>query len=584
MLIEKLRKLLDSREISVRELTGAYLDRIDKYKGGIRAYLYVDRAGALAAADRAQSRIDAGGQTALTGIPIALSDNIITKDMPTTCASRMLDGFRPPFDATVVNKLREQDAVLLGKLNVDEFGMGTSTQTSYYGRTCNPYDYSRVPGGASGGAAAAVAAGLCAAALGVDSGGGVNLPAAYCGVSGLRPTYGSVSRHGCASYASCYDQAGPVATGSVDAALLLAAISGRCPMDTMTAGFKDMAGGNSAGGSSTANAGITAFTAGGNSASGSSGSSAADSSIASIFGSAGSSGIFGSTGAIGAIKGLKVGFIGELFGAGCDIRILEAVRGALKWFEEAGADISEAGIPTLPYGAAAHYIIACAEVSGNFGRYDGIRYGLRADTAGDYFDIIAKSRGEGFGREVKRQILFGTNALTSGYYDKHYKRAVSVAEAVREQFSAAMQKYDVLIAPSSACVAPAAASEAQPTTANVAPSAAGNAPASASVAPAAANQTGCGYFGEACDNSADMYSVGPALAGLPALTTTCGYLSELSGPGSGSGPQKESRPLPVGFTIIGRRFEDMKLLAVADAYERRFTDRMPAIDDGWKGY
>ena len=509
-MIKKLRALLDNREISASELTQAYIDRIDKYDGGgvggLNAYIYVDREGAAKAAAAAQARIDAGEQGLLTGIPFAVNDNICTKDMPTTCASRILDGFYPPYDATVVERLRAAGAILLGKLNMDEFAMGTAALDSYYGRVKNPYDPSRVSGGASGGAAAAVAAGLCTVAVGAGGAGAIGFPAALCGVMGFRPTYGLVSRHGCVAYTSLYDQAGPLAICADDCALLLDAVSGYCPYDMATFGAvmddRSLAGAVTGAG---ARVGAGAGTA---------------------------------TQGFSDLRGVKLGLIRELFSGEADPQVCETVYEAVKWFERAGAEIVEVSIPMLPYGAAAYCAIACAEASANLARFDGVRYGRRASGADDYYDIVSASRGEGFGREVKRQILFGVCVLSQEYYDKYYRKAVSVADSIRDRYNEVLLGVDTLISPA-----------AQEPAYN-----AGN-PESTSW------------------NNVDICAIGPALAGLPSVSTPCGYISL---PNSGRAP--------VGLAITGRRFDDKFTLGLAGAYEREFSRRAPPVAEGWKGY
>ena len=534
MLLDKLRNLLDKREISVRELADLYINRIDKYNGDLNAFLYVNKDKIGAAAAVAQARIDAGRQAPLTGIPVALSDNICAKDMPMTCASRILDGYRPPYDAAAVEKLRRQDALLLGKLNIGEFGMGASTDSSYYGPSKNPFDLNYAPAGAAGGAGAAVAAGLCAAAVGADAGGAVGRSASSCGVSGFRPSFGNVSRHGLAAYASCFDQAGVVAAGADDCAVILDAISGRCPKDPLTSVYERGADAAFAAGN---NAGIRP--------------SGAD------------------------LKGVRIGLIRELFGGKAGAQISDAVYEAAKRFERAGAVVTEVSIPMLEYGAAAFMIIACAEASANLARIDGIRYGRRSDCAGDYYEIVAKSRGEGFGPEVRRQIMFGTYALSKDNYEKYYKKAVSIVGVIKAQYFAALQNVDLLISPAAFSAVPLQALTAVSPQALIAVSA--NAP-----------HVDADYLSSA-ESVADKWSVGPSLAGLPSVSAACGYLPsdgtvQSAGLTNGipagftngipAGPlngipagltNKFSAGLPIGLTITGRRFEDYKLLDIAGA-------------------
>ena len=508
MIIKKLRDLLDRREASAPELANAYIDMIDARDGALHAYLHVNRDGVAKASAGAQARIDAGEQTLFTGIPLALDDNLCTEDMPATCGSRMLDGFRPLYDASAVAKLRAQDAVFLGKLNTDEFSMGAATMNSYYGRTANPYERSYVSGVASGGAASAVAAGLCAAAIGVDAGGSVCLPAAFCGVTGLRPTFGYVSRSGVAAYASCFDQAGPVATDADDCAALLAAVSGYCPKDMTTAPLK----------------GVESQTD--------------TARYASNF----------------DVKGLKIGLIRELLDGAADARVARAVRKAAEWFERAGAVVTETSIPALRDGVTAFYLIACAEASANLARIDGVRYGRRAEGAGNYFDIISKSRGEGLGLEAKRQILFGTGLLSKAFYDKYYRRAVLAANIIRAQYASALQSADMLLSP--AVLTP----------------------------PYKADQASSPFY------LPDICQVGPSLAGLPAAVTPCGYIDPVDPhkDGSGAAPRLQNgapaAALPIAFMLTGKRFGDFSVLGAVRAYEMDFDRRQPAVCDGRKGW
>jgi aspartyl-tRNA(Asn)/glutamyl-tRNA(Gln) amidotransferase subunit A len=420
-------------------------------------------------AEAAQTRIDAGNSAPLTGIPIGLKDNLCTTDMPTTCASKMLEGYRPPYDAAVVSRLREQGAVLIAKLNMDEFAMGSGTLTSAYKICKNPCDPTRVPGGSSGGSAAAVAAAFCAGALGSDTGGSIRQPSAFCGVTGLRPTYGMVPRYGAVAFASSLDQVGPIATTAEDCGIILNAIAGHEPRD-MT--------------------------------------SAAD---------------FSERAAVGDVKGLKVGIIDELMGAEIDGDTKTAVNAAAKWFAGHGAVVETVSLPMLKYGVPAYYLISSAEASANLSRFDGVRYGHRTASYADFGELVEKSRAEGFGREVKRRILLGAYALCSGYYDAYYKKAVHLASLVRKEYRGAFESFDLLISP----VSPAAAFP----IANVP------------------------------DDPAQMYiadicTVSAPLAGLPSLSTPCGYTRD---------------GLPIGLMITGDRFADRFILSVASAFEREFT-------------
>ncbi|MDR1062274.1 MAG: Asp-tRNA(Asn)/Glu-tRNA(Gln) amidotransferase subunit GatA [Clostridiales bacterium] len=492
MLIKKLREMLDARQISAWELAQAYLARIEKRDPELGAYLHVSADVAKAMAGEAQRRIDAGGQGALTGIPVGLKDILCTSDMPTTCASRMLEGYRPPYDATVVGRLRAQGAVFLGKLNMDEFAMGSTTRNSAYKPAKNPFDPNRVPGGSSGGSAAAVAASLCAAALGSDTGGSIRQPASFCGVTGHRPTYGLVSRYGCVAFASSLDQVGPLAASASDCAAVLDAICGPDPHDQTTS------------------ARGRAAPAGGRPGTGQ-------------WPGAGMGARMGES-----LKGKRLGIIAELMGAEVEPDVLRCVEEAAKWYESAGATVKRVSLPMLRHAVPAYYLISSAEASANLSRFDGVRYGRRAGGAASYGELIAKSRAEGFGREVKRRILLGTYALCSGYYDAYYKRAVHLAGIVRAQYDGAFADCDALLSP----VSPTAAFEA----------------------------------GKVPDDPAQVYvadicTVSASLAGLPSISTPCGYTAG---------------GMPVGLMITGRRWDDPLVLALADAFERDFERRDPA--------
>jgi len=473
--IPALRRALDTGELTAVELTEQYLDAIARLDDKLGACLYVNGEGALAMARAAQKRIDAGEAAPLTGIPIGLKDNLCTRDMPTTCASKMLAGYVPPYDATVVERLRAQNAVLIAKLNLDEFAMGSSNMNSAYHVARNPYDLSRVPGGSSGGSAAAVAAGLCAGALGSDTGGSIRQPAAFCGVTGLRPTYGRVPRTGCVAFASSLDQVGPIARSAEDCGLLLDAIAGHDPRDMTSA--REHPGKEK----------------------------------------------------ISSLQGLKIGLIEELMGDEIEGETKAAVNAAAAWFEHEGAVVETVRLPMLQYGVPAYYLISSAEASANLSRFDGVRYGHRAKQYADYTELVEKSRAEGFGREVKRRILLGTYALCSGFYDAYYKKAVHLAALVKEEYRQAFGQFDLLLSPVSP--APAFSFEAAPSD-----------PAQMYVA--------------------DLCTASAALAGLPALSTPCGYTRG---------------GLPVGLMLTGNYFDDDFLLSVAGLFERASTRVEPEV-------
>uniref|UniRef100_A0A7V4G6E0 Glutamyl-tRNA(Gln) amidotransferase subunit A n=1 Tax=Desulfobacca acetoxidans TaxID=60893 RepID=A0A7V4G6E0_9BACT len=393
--ISALAPLLARREVSPVEAARAYLDAIAARDPEIHAYLTVDVEGALAQAQAAEARLARGEGGPLTGIPLALKDVLATKGLRTTCASRILENFVPPFDATVCSRLRQAGAVFLGKVNMDEFAMGSSTENSAFGITRNPWHRDCIPGGSSGGSAAAVAAHLCAGSLGSDTGGSIRQPASHCGVVGLKPTYGRVSRYGLVAYASSLDQIGPVAKEVRDAALLLQAIAGHDPRD----------------------------------------STSIPAPVPDYLENLGRE-----------IKGLKIGVPREYFGAGLDPEVETAVRAALRTLEGLGADLMEVSLPHTPYAVAAYYIIAMAEASSNLARYDGVKYGFRAP-GGNLLEMYAATRTQGFGQEVRRRIMLGTYTLSAGYYEAYYRKASQVRTLIRRDFDAAFASCALLATP-----------------------------------------------------------------------------------------------------------------------------------------
>ncbi len=396
--IHALHEKLRAGEVTSRQMTEAVLRRIEAVEPTLRAYIRVLKDDALAQADAIDDLLKKGDiePTYLTGIPLAVKDIICTKGVTTTCGSKILENFVPQYDATVMAKLNAHHPVLLGKTNLDEFAMGSSTENSAYGATRNPYDTGRVPGGSSGGSAAAVAAGEAIAALGTDTGGSIRQPAAFCNITGLKPTYGRVSRYGVVAYASSLDQVGPLAKDVFDAAILLEAISGHDPKDSTSAKLP-------------APKYTQALT--------------------------------------GDVHGLKIGMPQEYFAAGLDPDIDRAVRNAIATLEKLGARVQEVSLPNTRYGVATYYIIAPSEASSNLARYDGVKYGYRAKEYADLSDMYAKSRAEGFGEEVIRRIMLGTYALSSGYYDAYYLKAQKVRTLLRQDFEAAFKQVDVIAAP-----------------------------------------------------------------------------------------------------------------------------------------
>ncbi len=466
--IEQARAHLRSRQISSRELTHACLDRIAAVEPRLKAFITVCEREAIEQAEAADQRLAAGDAPDLCGIPIGIKDIYATRGVRTTCASKILGNFVPPFDATVIAKLRAEGAVFVGKTNMDEFAMGSSTENSAFGPTCNPYDLARVPGGSSGGSAAAVAANECLAALGTDTGGSIREPASFCGVVGIKPTYSRVSRYGVIAYASSLDQVGPFAKSVRDAAIMLRSLAGVDPND------------------STCSARLVpdyekALT--------------------------------------GEVKGLRIGVPREYFVEGMDPQVEDAVRRALKHYESIGARTVEISLPHAPYAIAAYYLVATAEASANLARYDGMRYGLRVP-ADNHIEMYERSRAQGFGTEVKRRIMLGTFALSAGYYDAYYLKALKVRTLIRRDFERAFETCDVIVAP---------------------------------VAPTTAFRIGEKTEDPLTMYLSDIFTISLNLAGLPGMALPCGY--------DGNG-------MPIGMQIIGPAFSEETIFRAGDAYER----------------
>ncbi len=459
--IAETRALIDKGEVSPGEVLASVLGRIDAVEDRVRAYVTVtrERAGEMARESR-------GGP--LSGIPIAVKDNMCTKGTPTTCSSKILENFVPPYESTVTSRLLEAGYVLPGKTNLDEFAMGSSTENSGFFPTSNPWDLERIPGGSSGGSAAAVAADECIAALGSDTGGSIRQPAALCGVVGLKPTYGRVSRYGLIAFASSFDQIGPITKTVKDAAALMNVIAGHDPLDSTSAPVE-----------------VPDFTAA----------------------------------LSGDIKGMKIGVPKEYFIEGMDPEVESTVREAIKALEGLGAKVLDVTLPHTDYSVAAYYILATSEASSNLARYDGVKYGLRA-RAKELLQMYTETRAGGFGAEVKRRIMLGTFALSSGYYDAYYLNAQKVRTLIKQDFDEAFKKVDVI---------------ATPTT------------------PEAAFKKGEKTGDPLKMYLSDIFTNSVNLAGVPAISIPCGF--------TGGG-------LPVGLQIIGRHFDEENVLKVADAYER----------------
>ena len=394
------RGLLETGEVTATELTQAYLDRIAAVDGDVQAYLLVDGEGALtaAAAVDAKPRAERGPWE---GVPIGLKDIFAVKGMETTCGSRILKGYIPPYDATIITKLRDAGLIFLGKLNMDEFAMGSSTENSAYQTTRNPWDLDRVPGGSSGGSAACVAASEAPWALGTDTGGSIRQPASFCGVTGIKPTYGAVSRYGLVAFASSLDQIGPLARDTKDAAALLDIIAGRDPRDSTSIGLSEPVG----------------------------------------------------IPTRGDLEGLRFGVIGELVGEACEPGVRDVFDSAVDTIGNLGGVCEEVSLPSVERGIAAYYLIAPSEASSNLARFDGVRYGHRSTHAEDLYEMYVHTRSEGFGAEVKRRIMIGTYALSAGYYDAYYAQAQRTRTLIINDFAAAFTQFDFLLSPTAPLVA-----------------------------------------------------------------------------------------------------------------------------------
>ena len=400
----ELHDKLVKKEISSVELTENVYSRIDEVEDKVQAYVTLDKENALAQAAKVDAKIAAGEEIApLAGIPGAIKDNICTKGLLTTCSSKMLANVVPIYDAHVISKLRADDAIFTGKTNMDEFAMGGSTQTSAFAKTRNPFDLSRVPGGSSGGSAAVVSAGLAPAALGSDTGGSIRQPASFCGVTGLKPTYGRVSRYGLVAFASSLDQIGPVAKDVTDCATILEIIASHDEKDSTSVKRDDLD-----------------FT----------------------------------SALVDDVKGMKIGIPKDYLGEGLDSEVKDAILNAAKVLEEKGAIVEEFDLSLVEYAIPAYYVIACAEASSNLARFDGVKYGYRTEEYDGLHNMYKKSRSEGFGAEVKRRIMLGSFVLSSGYYDAYYLKALRTKALIKKAFDEAFAKYDVILGPAAPTTAP----------------------------------------------------------------------------------------------------------------------------------
>lgn len=467
--ISELHQLLYSKELSVTDIVDATFDRIHQVDDKVRAFLTLNEEYSRIKAKQLDEKLVSGADRGLLfGMPIGIKDNIVTKGIRTTCASRILENFEPIYDATVVERLTEADTITIGKLNMDEFAMGSSNENSGFHPTHNPWDLSCVPGGSSGASAAAVSAGEVLFSLGSDTGGSIRQPAAFCGVVGLKPTYGLVSRYGLVAFASSLDQIGPITTSVEDNAYLLQAIAGNDPMD-----------------STSAKVDIPDY-------------------LASL---------------TGEVKGLKIGVPKEYLGAGVELGVKERVMEALKVLEGLGATWEEVSLPHSRYALATYYLLSSSEASANLSRFDGVRYGLRSDNSNNLIDMYKQSRSEGFGEEVKRRIMLGTFALSSGYYDAYYKKAQKVRTLIKEDFTKIFEKYDVIIGPTT---------------------------------PSASFKCGAMTKDPLTMYMNDILTIPVNLAGVPAISVPCGF----------------SEGLPIGLQIIGKHFDESTIYKVAHAFEQ----------------
>jgi len=466
--LAELSQALQSKTLSSVELTQHYLKRIETFDGKLNSYITVSPDLALTQAKAADERIAAGTATALTGIPLAHKDLFCTQGLRTSCGSKMLDNFIAPYESTVTQRFIDAGAVTLGKTNLDEFAMGSSTESSFYGPTRNPWDTERVPGGSSGGSAAAVAARLCAAATGTDTGGSIRQPAGFTALTGLKPTYGRVSRWGMIAYASSLDQGGPMARTAEDCALMLQAMAGfddkdstsvDQPVDNYSASLND------------------------------------------------------------SLTGLRIGLPKEYFAGGLDAATADAIDAAVKQFQALGAEVKEISLPNAELAIPAYYVIAPAEASSNLSRFDGVRFGYRCNDPADLTDLYKRSRGEGFGAEVKRRIMVGAYALSAGYYDAYYLQAQKIRRLIKNDFMAAYEQVDVILCPTS--------------------------------------PTPAFKIGEKIDDPVslyltDIYTITANLAGVPGIALPAGF----------------ANGLPLGMQLLGPYFSEARLLNIAHQYQQ----------------
>lgn len=466
--IAQIAKDLKQKKYSSVEITQDYLKRVHDSNASLNCFIEVCDEHALAQAKAADEQIAAGNAGIMTGVPFAQKDIFCTKDIRTTCGSKMLDNFISPYDATVVSKFNQAGAVMLGKTNMDEFAMGSSNETSFYGAVRNPWDLDTVPGGSSGGSAAAVAARIAPGATGTDTGGSIRQPAALCGITGIKPTYGRVSRYGMIAFASSLDQGGPMTITAEDSAIMLNIMSGFDEND-----------------STSIDKAVPDFTADLNK----------------------------------DIKGLKIGLPKEFFTGALDSDIAKTIDAAVKEFEKMGAIIKEISLPNSGLSVPTYYVVAPAECSANLSRFDGVRYGYRCENPKDLNDLYKRSRGEGFGDEVKRRIMIGTYALSSGYYDAYYLKAQKTRHLIRDDFEKAFNDVDVILGPTS---------------------------------PSTAFKIGSNTDDPVSMYLSDIYTIAVNLAGLPGMSIPAGFVNNM----------------PVGLQLIGNYFKEAQLLQAAHQYQQ----------------
>jgi len=479
--LAQLSTALESNQISSEELTKLYLDRCKQFNESLNCFITINEELALSQAKASDQQRAAGNASPLTGIPIAQKDIFCTNGIKTSCGSKMLDNFIAPYDATVIEKMNAAGIVNIGKTNMDEFAMGSSNETSFYGAVKNPWDENTVPGGSSGGSASAVAARLSPAATGTDTGGSIRQPASFCGITGLKPTYGRVSRYGMIAFASSLDQGGPMTQTAEDAALMMNEIAGfderdstsaEHPVDDYTASLND------------------------------------------------------------SIEGIKIGLPKEYFGEGLDSNIAKCVEDGIKELEKLGATCKEIELPNTELSIPAYYVVAPAECSSNLSRFDGVRFGHRCEDPKDLSDLYCRSRGEGFGKEVKRRIMIGAYVLSAGYYDAYYLKAQQIRHLIRDDFQNALKDIDVIAGPTA---------------------------------------TGTAFKLNEMINDpvsmylSDLYTVSVNLAGLPAISVPTGFVNNM----------------PVGLQLIGNYFEESRLLNIAHRFQQA-TDHHKAIPGGFE--